>query len=164
MDTSTTAFMGCLIAYSGDWDHGCALVEFAMQLNPQHPGWYWLPNSYRAYRQRDYRRSLDFALRVNMAGYFFAHAVTAAVCGQQGMRQAAEKALQELLAIRPDFATADVRNSANGLPPTWSSTFSKACARRGWRLPTSHHRRSPNQQLGREFARLEPGMPQTLGR
>jgi len=106
MDTSTTAFMGCLIAYSGDWDHGCALVEFAMQLNPQHPGWYWLPNSYRAYRQRDYRRALDFALRVNMAGYFFAHAVTAAVCGQLGMRQAAEKALQELLAIRPDFATA----------------------------------------------------------
>jgi hypothetical protein len=34
--------MGSLIAYSGDWDHGCDIVQRAMQLNPN-PGWYWAP-------------------------------------------------------------------------------------------------------------------------
>ena len=37
MDGDTVANMGILIAYTGDWDHGCALAEQAMQLNPHHP-------------------------------------------------------------------------------------------------------------------------------
>jgi hypothetical protein len=41
MDGGTIAFMGVLIAYSGDWEHGCAMVERARQLNPRHPGWYY---------------------------------------------------------------------------------------------------------------------------
>jgi hypothetical protein len=32
--------------------------------------------------------------------------VTAAACGQLGLREAAQKALKELLALRPDIATA----------------------------------------------------------
>ena len=40
MDGGTTAFMGVLMAYAGDWEHGCALAERAVQLNPHHPGWY----------------------------------------------------------------------------------------------------------------------------
>ena len=40
-----------LLAYSGDWERGCALAERAMQLNPRHPGWYWFPLVYNAYRK-----------------------------------------------------------------------------------------------------------------
>ena len=40
MAGSTVAWMGHLIACSGDWDEGCALVESSMKLNPNHPGWY----------------------------------------------------------------------------------------------------------------------------
>src|SRR5712692_7999523 len=36
MDGFTLAYLGFLIAYSGDWDRGCALVEQARQLNPHH--------------------------------------------------------------------------------------------------------------------------------
>src|ERR1039457_44225 len=46
MAGSTVAWMGLLIACSGDWDEGCALVESSMKLNPNHPGWYWFPLSY----------------------------------------------------------------------------------------------------------------------
>ena len=38
MSASTLCAMGTLIAYVGDWEHGCALVERAMQLLPRHPG------------------------------------------------------------------------------------------------------------------------------
>jgi len=106
MDGSTAAMLGILIAYSGDWEHGCALVESAMQLNPRHPGWYWFPAFFNAYHKGDYRGALSVAVKINMPGYFYTHAVTAAACGQLGLREAAQKALKELLALRPDIATA----------------------------------------------------------
>ena len=104
MDASVAAYIGNLIAYAGDWERGCAVVESAMQLNPRHPGWYWFASFNDAYRRRDYRGALGFALKINLPGNFYTHAVIAAAYGQLGMREEARKALQELLAIRPDFA------------------------------------------------------------
>jgi TolB-like protein/cytochrome c-type biogenesis protein CcmH/NrfG len=104
MDASVAAFIGNLIAYSGDWERGRAVVESAMQLNPHHPGWYWFVSFNDAYRRRDYRGALGFALKFNQPGNFYTHAVIAEAYGQLGMREEARKALQELLAIRPDFA------------------------------------------------------------
>ncbi len=104
MDASVAAYIGNLIAYSGDWERGCEVVQSAMQLNPQHPDWYYFATFNDAYRRRDYRGALGFALKINLPGNFYTHAVIAAAYGQLGMREAAGKALQELLAIRPDFA------------------------------------------------------------
>lgn len=106
MDGSNLATMGMLMAYSGDWEHGCALVESALQLNPHHPGWYWFAQFLNAYRKRDYRSALDIAHKFNMPSYYLAHGLTAAAYGQLGLSDQAKKASQELLAIRPDFARA----------------------------------------------------------
>ncbi len=104
MDGYTIAFMGMLTSYVGDWERGCALVERAMQLNPKHPGWYWFPAFWNAYRKRDYRGALNAALKINMPDFFWTNVVTAAAYGQLGERGAAGKALRELLALKPDFA------------------------------------------------------------
>jgi TolB-like protein/tRNA A-37 threonylcarbamoyl transferase component Bud32 len=104
MDGCTTAFMGILMAYAGDWDHGCVLAEHAMQLNPHHPGWYRFAAFHNAYRKRDYRAALDVALKFNMPSYFHTHAAIAAAYGQLGERTSAERAVRELLALKPDFA------------------------------------------------------------
>jgi serine/threonine protein kinase/tetratricopeptide (TPR) repeat protein len=103
MDGSNLAHCGMLIAYSGDWERGCGLVESALRLNPHHPGWYWFAHFFNAYRKGDYQRALSFAVKFNMPGYFYIHALTAAVYGNLGMREQAQKALQELLALRPNF-------------------------------------------------------------
>ena len=71
---------------------------------PNHPGWYWYADFYDAYRQGDYRGALGFALKVNLPGHWFTHAAMAAACGQLGERDAAAKALRDLLKLRPDFA------------------------------------------------------------
>jgi serine/threonine protein kinase len=105
MDGGTTAFMGILIAYSGDWEHGCALAEKAMSLNPHHPGWYRFAAFFNAYRKKDYRDALDVALKMNMPSYFYTHAALASAYGQLGEREAAEGAVRELLAQKPDFVT-----------------------------------------------------------
>jgi serine/threonine protein kinase len=104
MDGFTLAYLGFLIAYSGDWERGCALAEQARQLNPHHPGWYWFSVVFNAYRKRDYRGAVEVALKVNMPGFWRTHAAFAAAHGQLGELDAAHNAVRDLLAIRPDFA------------------------------------------------------------
>jgi TolB-like protein/tetratricopeptide (TPR) repeat protein len=104
MDGFTFAYMGMLTAYAGDWERGCALAEQARGLNPHHPGWYWFPSFFDAYRKKDYQGALDIALKIQMPGFWRANLALAAANGQLGERKAARNALQELLAIRTDFA------------------------------------------------------------
>jgi serine/threonine protein kinase/tetratricopeptide (TPR) repeat protein len=104
MDGLTGAYLGFQIAYSGDWERGCALAERAMQLNPNHPGWYWFPLVLNAYRQRDYQGALDLALKINMPGFWRTQLMLAVSNAQLGNQDAARKAAQELVKIRSDFA------------------------------------------------------------
>ena len=90
--------------HEGDWERGCALVERARQLNPNHPGWYWFAAFWDAYRKQDYRGALEVALKINMPGDFYVPAVIAAAYGQLGELDAARTALRQLLAMKPDFA------------------------------------------------------------
>ncbi|MBS1808707.1 MAG: protein kinase [Acidobacteria bacterium] len=103
MDGSTTGFLGNLIAYSGDWEYGLGITERAMQLNPNHPGWFHFPAVTFAYHKRDYRGALESALKVNVPGYFWTHAALAAAYGQLGEREPARAALRELLGLVPNF-------------------------------------------------------------
>jgi hypothetical protein len=105
MDGFTAAYLGFLIAYAGDWDRGCALVDRARHLNPHHPGWYWFPSFFDAYRKKDYRSALDFALKVNMPGFWRTNFALAVAYGQLGEREAARSAVRDLLALKPDFPT-----------------------------------------------------------
>ena len=106
MEGATVALMGILLACSGDWERGCAVADSAMKLHPNFPGWYWLGKVFNAYRMHDYRAAIDAALRIQMPGYFWTSVVLTAAHGQLGERQAAQKALRELLAVRPNFAAA----------------------------------------------------------
>ncbi len=105
MQGYTTAFMGLHFAYSGDWDRGCALCEQATQLNPNHPGWYWLPLAINAYRQNDGERALQYALRVNMSDLWTAQVALCVIHSQLGHADLARGAMRDLLALRHDFAT-----------------------------------------------------------
>ena len=104
MEGYTTAFLGLHFAYSGDWERGCALSERATQLNPNHPGWYWLPQAINAYRQRETERALEYALKINMPGLWTAQLAIAVINSQCGLVEQARSALREVLALRPDFA------------------------------------------------------------
>jgi TolB-like protein/Tfp pilus assembly protein PilF len=106
MNGSAMGWIGIMIAYSGGWDEGCAQVESAMQLNPHHPSWYWLPLACNAYRKGDYSGALNVALKINLPGYFYAHLTRAAAYGQLGLHEPAQRSLNEMLSLRPDMATA----------------------------------------------------------
>ena len=104
MDGATAAFMGMLIAYSGDWERGCALSDKGCQLNPNHPGWYCYPAWHDSYRKKDYRKALDLAFQLNAPQNYYTHAVLAMCYAQLGRMEEARKALREMLALKPNYA------------------------------------------------------------
>ncbi len=101
----TLAGLGSMMAYAGDWEHGCALVERATQLNPRHPGWYWMALFMNAYRKGDYRGAIRVGLKINLPEFSGTHEAMAAAYGQLGEVDAAGRAVRELLRLKPDYLT-----------------------------------------------------------
>ncbi|HSC26922.1 MAG TPA: protein kinase [Vicinamibacterales bacterium] len=104
MDGATVEYLAHLLAFAGDWERGCHLGDMARQLNPHHPPWYWALPFLDAFRKGDYRAARTFLPKAHMPGQHYTYALFAALYGQLGERAAAGKALQELLALKPDFA------------------------------------------------------------
>ena len=112
---ASLAFIGMLLAFAGDWDRGCAMVERARELNPHHAGWYNFAESFRAYHKGETRVALDAAYKIKMVGYYFTFVARASALGQLGEQEPARKAVQELIALRPDFPSAAASILENGL-------------------------------------------------
>ena len=104
MDGSVMGLLGLLVHHVGEIKRGTQMVEAAMQLNPHYPPVFRAPAFLNAYAEGKYVEALELAVRFNMPGFFHAHALRAAALGQLGQREAAQQAVQELLAVRPDFA------------------------------------------------------------
>jgi len=104
LDASVKAYLGLLISSSGEWDRGCQMVESAMQFNPNCPGYFYFAGCWNAYRQGKYEEVLEGVARINMPNYFHVPAIQAAALGQLGRREEAQKALERVFALRPDFA------------------------------------------------------------
>lgn len=102
MDGSALEIIGHLIAFAGDWEHGCEVAERARQLNPRHPSWYWALPFYNAYRKADYSGARNF-VKYNLPRNLLTYTILAALFGQLGEREAAAKAVRELLDLKPDF-------------------------------------------------------------
>lgn len=138
MNGAAMGWLGIMIAYTGHWEEGCAQVESAMQLNPHHPSWYWLPLACNAYRKRDYQGALDVALKINLPGYFYAHLTRAAAYGQLRMQEPARRALNEMLALRPDMATAAREELGKWWEPDLAEHIIDGLRKAGLEIPDAH--------------------------
>ena len=116
LDASVKAYLGLLIAATGEWDRGCQMVEAAMQLNPNCPGYFYFARCCNAYRQGKYDEVLEAATR-GLPSYFHTHALRAAALGQLGRQEEARKAVQDLLALRPISPLRHGRSMRNGTNP-----------------------------------------------
>ena len=102
-DGNAKAWLGMLMAYSGDWDRGLALAAEARRLNPNHPGWFHFVVCWSHYRRHEYNEALEAIRRVNMPAFFRYQSALAAVCGQLGRKKEGQKAIGELLRLVPDY-------------------------------------------------------------
>jgi tetratricopeptide (TPR) repeat protein len=93
------AMIGLVTLFLGDWDAGMELVERAIKLNPNAPGWYWFGGFYKHYHLEEYEAALEFVRRVNMPQYFAYHSCVAVALAQLGRQDEAEAALEKFLSI-----------------------------------------------------------------
>jgi tetratricopeptide (TPR) repeat protein len=106
LDAAARAYIGLLTAASGEWDRGCEMVESAVHLNPNCPGYFYFARCWNAYRQGKYEEVLEGIARINMRNYYHVPGIQAAALAQLGRHEEAQKTIRALLALRPDFATA----------------------------------------------------------
>jgi non-specific serine/threonine protein kinase len=104
LDGWAMAWMGLLLAYSGEWERGVALADRAMELNPHHPGWYHFAAFWNSYFKGDYEKALEVAQRISMPTYFYYHVALVASHGQLGHAEAARQPIQDLLQLYPDYS------------------------------------------------------------
>ena len=99
------ADLGLLIAYSGDWDKGLALVNKAIFINPHHPGFYHFLFAYNQYRLQNYDAALVSASRIATPDLHYNHVILGAVYGQLGRLDEARETVARLNALYPNYAT-----------------------------------------------------------
>jgi len=104
MDGFNFGYLGMLTAFAGDWDRGGSMSEKARSLNPLHPGWYWFAPLFDAFRKQDYRLALEIAQRVNMPNFWRTNIALAATYGHLGDLESGRRAVEMLLAVRPELA------------------------------------------------------------
>jgi len=89
----------------GQWENGLELINKAMRWNPHHPGWYHIIPFLHHYYRGEYITALIDANGFNTPDYFWDPLIRAAVLGQLDRQTEAKKAVDELLALIPDFET-----------------------------------------------------------
>ena len=145
MDGNSIAYLGELLTYAGDSERGLALSARAKQLNPNHPGWYWYANFYDSYRRGDYRGALSALLKADMRGHWGMHAALAAAYAQIGEIESARSALQELLKLRPDFATSGRRQLEEWFNYEYVERFVEGLRKAGLSIPETGTSESPKR-------------------
>ena len=88
---------------AGEWERSLTLTKKVMRLNPHHPGWYHLVPYMIHYRQGDFEPALIEARCFNTPDFHWDPIIRAAVLGKLGRQAEASTAVDELLALVPDF-------------------------------------------------------------
>jgi adenylate cyclase len=100
---SLQAFGAWLLALAGHWDRGTEILADRMQVLSHVPGWLHHVMFLDEYRNGNYDAAYQASLRFNMPMLFWDPLERAAALGQLGRTTESEKAIGELLALRPDF-------------------------------------------------------------
>jgi TolB-like protein len=103
LDTDALGILGLQIVHTGEFQRGAAIVRRAMELNPNHAGWFHFGPIWEHFERGEYERSLEHAMQVNMPSMFWQPLVIAAIYGQLGRRTEGTAAVRDLLALDPDF-------------------------------------------------------------
>ncbi len=98
-------FLGWLLALYGEWEHGLAILQKGMKLNPHFPGWFRLAPFVYFYGQERFEEAYCEARQFQMPQLFWDPLLRAAALGRLGRKPEAAQAAAELLWLRPDFSS-----------------------------------------------------------
>jgi adenylate cyclase len=104
---------GWQLALIGDWERGLGILQDAMDLSSNLPGWFYLAPYQNCYRQGDFEGALAYAIRFNTPTLAWDQVLRAAAYQRMGDSKSAGRAVSELLGRNSNFedrATAYIRS------------------------------------------------------
>ena len=104
-DAEIPAIFGYMVAISGQWQRGVALVQKANALNPDTAaGWYHTTLSLDSYLHGDYQRALELIRQDpgRQSAYLYVRYIS--IYGELGRKQEALENWRKLLAEQPDWS------------------------------------------------------------
>ncbi|HJZ12321.1 MAG TPA: hypothetical protein VJ521_09230, partial [Acidobacteriota bacterium] len=104
-NSNTLATLGGLLVHTREFERGAKLTHRAIELNPHHAGWFYFPLIWDHCSRGEWEQMLERAKRINMPGVWWVPLVIASACGHLGRKAEAAAAMNELLAIDPEFAS-----------------------------------------------------------
>jgi TolB-like protein/Tfp pilus assembly protein PilF len=107
LNADLVALGGVFLSIAGEHERARTLVQAAMRLKPQHPGWYHFPMFNAHYASGDYESALRENKKANMPRMPFVHLSAAAVAGHLGRVAEARAAMAGLRSINPALAEPD---------------------------------------------------------
>lgn len=97
------ADIGHCYALAGDWDHGLALIDRALEISPVHPGWYHYVPAMRRLLDGDPQAAMLELKKGPMPGFYWYHGLMACCRALAGQKTAAADEVRALLDAYPDF-------------------------------------------------------------
>ena len=116
-DATTMASMGMWLALSGELERGCELARRAMELNPEHAGWYQFAPYFQDFQVGRYEEALGAAKSMNMPDFFWSHLMVAAAAGKLGFEGDAKSAIRRLEEFFSDPAREVIQEAEKFIVP-----------------------------------------------
>ncbi len=95
--------LGYLLIESGDWQRGAPLLDDALPLTTNVPGWAYVGYAFRCLETRDYAQALDWSLRSDAPNWFVTAMTVTASAALAGRMDIAQREKARLLELYPDF-------------------------------------------------------------
>jgi adenylate cyclase len=95
--------MGYLLIEAGDWQRGAPLLDEALPLTTNVPGWAYIGYAFRYLETHDYEQALDSALRSDAPNWFVTSMTVSASAALAGRMDIARREKARLLELYPDF-------------------------------------------------------------
>jgi adenylate cyclase len=100
---AASLFLGYLLVESGDWQHGAPMLDEALPLATNVPGWAYLAYAFRYLETHDYEQALEWSLRSDAPNWFVMRMTVTASAALAGRTDIAQREKARLLELYPDF-------------------------------------------------------------
>jgi adenylate cyclase len=100
---AVSLLMGYLLIEAGDWQRGAPLLDEALPLTTNVPGWAYIGYAFRYLETHDYEQALDSALRSDAPNWFVTSMTVSASAALAGRMDIARREKARLLELYPDF-------------------------------------------------------------
>jgi adenylate cyclase len=106
------ADLGNMLRFAGQRDRGMAMMMKAIELNPHHPGWYWLNIANDSFVHGHFADAVKYVKQSKMPDYMSSLLTLAAAYGELGEIRLAGETIAKIRSVSPGYTIEDFHERA----------------------------------------------------